>query len=265
MPMPGMPMPGMPHGMPGRPMMMPPGFPMHPGMHGMPGMPGMPGMMPMMPMFPGFQMPPGMMHPGMFPPRGPPMQTVVSAAPVLNNPPRKQHTLNMLWLFVPSDPALAANMVHFPAVSGPGALSQFNANNPSSAANQTSNLLNRHIFSNALAGLPLNIVVVKIPLDFEDGKLAKIFEVSQPAVPCLLAHMKLMVWLGLWKIDQVRASCGSHDFHSFGKRTFPAAIAVVQVCIVQRQLCSPDVTAAFMLIQTLCRLHRACVSVSCVS
>jgi hypothetical protein len=43
--------------------------------------------------------------------------------------------------------------------------------------NSTSAMLNQHIFQSPLSGLPLTLYVGNIPLDMEDVKMAKIFEV----------------------------------------------------------------------------------------
>lgn len=79
----------------------------------------------------------------------------------------------------------------------------FNGNNANTNVNNTSNILHRHIFSNAHAGLPLTLFIGmqsqhffthmdssislttgKIPLDFEDGRLAKMLDVCNYASFC---------------------------------------------------------------------------------
>eukprot|EP01039_Chlorochromonas_danica_P007117 gene7117-7869_t len=162
----------------------PPGYLLPPA----PAPPGLPGMMPPFLPPPGapYGMVPGLLPPGGLPPRlvyplglppvappppaptlGPPAgfglapQVIASAAPVLRIPPAPSLT--------PSSSSSSINASN--------SMQVFNTNNTQFAfLTQTSNLLNRHIFTNAQAGLPITIVAVNIPLDFPDNKLAKMFE-----------------------------------------------------------------------------------------
>lgn len=112
-------------------------------------------------------MPPGGPPPApvLAPPAGYPLapQVIASAAPVLRLPPA---------------PALTPSSASA-SINASNSMQVFNTNNTQFAfLTQTSNLLNRHIFTNAQAGLPITIVAVNIPLDFPDNKLAKMFEVG---------------------------------------------------------------------------------------
>lgn len=176
----GMAIPGFHPGMSGAPMMpFPPHMPPRPGMmppHPFPGMPGMipgmvPGMMPGMPFpRPGFPPPVAPLavpSPTAAQPLPPPLAplaaptaaapaTVISAAPVLRVPPG-----------APTPTAAATNQV----------LQNFNVSNTQCVfINPTSDLLNRSIFNNAMAGLPLTIFCGNVPRSLEDKVLLRIFE-----------------------------------------------------------------------------------------
>eukprot|EP00981_Chlorochromonas_danica_P003841 scaffold725_cov162-Ochromonas_danica.AAC.27 len=167
-------------GMPGRgypPFPLPPGVLLPPGSYPpgyllppAPAPPGLPGMMPPFLPPPGapYGMVPGLLPPGGLPPRlvyplglppvappppaptlGPPAgfglapQVIASAAPVLRIPPAPSLT--------PSSSSSSINASN--------SMQVFNTNNTQFAfLTQTSNLLNRHIFTNAQAGLPITIV-----------------------------------------------------------------------------------------------------------
>ena len=68
---------------------------------------------------------------------------------------------------LPQNPNLATSSINI-----------FNGNTTATDINNTSNILHRHIFSNAHAGLPLTLFIGKIPLEFEDGRLARMVEVQ---------------------------------------------------------------------------------------
>lgn len=158
----------MPPGMPMfNPMMMPPGsMPMPPPHFGqfMPGMPGM---------APGFMMPP--------PPGA--AQQVISSAPVMKAPT------------APLPLAPPSSISQFNAASSIG--SSVAAAAASQAANSTSNLLHKHIFQNAFAGLPVTLFIGRIPLDFEDAKLSRMLEVRLPSSLVLWLTSSIIVFFRL--------------------------------------------------------------------
>lgn len=149
-------------------------YPMMPPPPGYPMMPNMP--MPMNPygMVPMHGMPPmHMMSRGIpgFAPQPLPMQHVSSTAPV----PQVIVGAPVLRTSVISAPPAFSSTA---AVSANN-ISLFNNSNANCVfVNPTSDILNRTIFGNAMAGLPLTIYCGKIPSDFEDSKLAKMFEAS---------------------------------------------------------------------------------------
>jgi hypothetical protein len=61
------------------------------------------------------------------------------------------------------------------------------------------NLLNSHIFSNILAGLPITLYVGNIPKDVDDNKIMRIFEVS-PSLPfpALSSPFLTLFFVELW-------------------------------------------------------------------
>ncbi len=74
---------------------------------------------------------------------------------------------------------------------GNPAMAVFNSALNNNAPNNTSNLLHKHIFTNAFAGLPVTLFIGKIPLDFEDAKLGRMLEV----IYCALCLRTPEMWL----------------------------------------------------------------------
>ncbi len=205
------PPPHMIPGMPGMPMM-PPGMPPPPGMRPMmpPGMPMMPGMIPGM--MPGMPPMPGMLPPPMFAPHGMPMPapgTVAAMAPPVLAAAAAPTTASVTaaaaapMLVTPSASLANCNLFSINNAQAP-----FMLHNPAYC-----DALNRHVFMNPMAGLPITLYVGNLPLDLEDTKLVKIFEtcgklarVHRPSDPKTLLPATLAFVTYAQSICALRAS-----------------------------------------------------------
>lgn len=204
----------------------------------------MPPYAPMMPphMAPGGMImpppPPHMMqHHQQLPPRfamPPPLQPlgapqVISSAPVLYSaPPTVGGPLPLAPLGLPPPPIPSAT-----AISA-NHMSTFNAsNNACVFINATSDHLNRTIFGNAHAGLPLTLYCGNVPLDFEDLRLLKVSISFVTLMFCVALgglHFKLCLLF-----HQVFEYCGK--VAKFVRPTDPVTLLPTVMKLMASKLC----------------------------